>query len=203
MPSHRARTLVHVSAFQRRYSDRQKRAVGAAQYHSGMTALAAIDALMRGELVDPDGPVPPPADVMPKRTAYDCAKRVRDEHEGRRGGLEGHEPAAIQAELRRRLVTAADRLTQRVERKSRTGRAGMTDAQLADTLTKAARAAKEVAAYIQATEPKPEPIRKRGDVPEPTSQPVDATPLGALAAEIDAEDRRSRRAAASASAPRT
>jgi hypothetical protein len=108
-----------MSAFQQRYTPRAKRAVGLAQLDGGMTARSALDAFHTGALRDSDGPIPPPAGAMPLSTAHDCARKIRQQREGRRGGLERAEAQAIRAELGRRLVVATDRLTKRLERKSR------------------------------------------------------------------------------------
>ena len=181
-----------MSQFQRRYSDRVKRAVGLAQIDGGKTAQQALDALHAGQLVDVDGPVPAPADRMPKSTAHDCARKIRLEREGRRGGLESKEPQQARAELTRRLVVAADRLTRRVERKSNTGTG---DAQLAELLTKAARAVREVCAAQRAADDTPTPSRP----PSPTgtgngkqdapASGADPSPLAAIAASIERADR--------------
>lgn len=176
-----------MSQFQRRYTDRQKRAVGLAQIDGRKTAQQAVDALNGGTLTDGAGAVPPPAHPMPKTTAHDCARRIRQEREGRRGGLENAEPAAARAELGRRLTVAADRLTKRLERKSRTGTA---DAQLAESLAKAARACREVAAFHAAAEKpaKTPPPTPNGNGQE-NGKPADASPLGELAADIEREER--------------
>lgn len=182
-----------MSQFQQRYTDRQKRAVGVAQLDGGMTAVQALAALHGGDLRDAGGPVPPPEHRMPKSTAHDCARRLRLEREGRRGGLESVPPDAARAELLRRLTVSADRLTKRLERKSRTGTA---DEKLAESLAKAARAVRAVVdAQRAAAEPEP-PIRPpRGNGNGETSPPEPAQPLDHLAAEIEREDRRSRAAA--------
>lgn len=160
-----------------------------------MTAQRALDALAAGTLTDSDGAVPPSSHPMPKSTAHDCARKIRLEREGRRGGLERHEPATAQTELLRRLTIAADRLTKRVERKSRTG---TNDSQLAETLTKAARAtgaviAAQRAAGSSAPPPQPSGNGDNGATTEPTSE------LARIAADIERTDRKAR---ASASAPR-
>jgi hypothetical protein len=176
-----------MSRFERKYTDRQRLAVGRAQVDHGMSAQQAIDAFHAGALADDEGQVPPPAAPMPKRTAHDLAAKVRQSREGRKQGLEKAEPAAARAELGRRLMVAADRLTRRLERKSKTG---TKDADLADALLKAARAAREVAAFSRADEaatPNPPPASTpKGSAP---AAPVTSTPLGDIAAEIDREDR--------------
>jgi hypothetical protein len=179
-----------MSAFQQRYTPRAKRAVGLAQLDGGMTARSALDAFHTGALRDSEGPIPPPAGAMPLSTAHDCARKIRQQREGRRGGLERAEAQAIRAELGRRLVVSTDRLTKRLERKSRTG---TSDEKLADALTKAARAAREVHAYLAAIEapPKPAPPRSNGNGQQqaPESPAADASPLGSIAADIERADR--------------
>lgn len=174
-----------MSTFQRRYTDRQKRAVGIAQIDGGMTARDAASALMAGSLIDADGPVPPPADAMPKTTAQDCARRIRLEREGRRGGLETRSSDVVRAELSRRLITAADRLTRRLERKALTGTA---DAQLAETLTKAARAVHAVNVALRSAEEQPPPSPTNGK-PAETAKPQ-AAPLDVIGAQIAADERK-------------
>jgi hypothetical protein len=159
-----------------------------------MTAQQALDALAAGTLTDVDGAVPPSSHPMPKSTAHDCARKIRLEREGRRGGLERHEPATAQTELLRRLTIAADRLTKRVERKSRTG---TNDSQLAETLTKAARATGAVIAAQRAAGSSAPPVPPDNGNGKPSTEP--ASPLAAIAADIERADRSAR---ASASAPR-
>lgn len=129
-----------MSQFQRRYSDRQRRAVVLAQVDHGMSGRVAVERLQEGKLHDGIGLVEPPAEPMPIKTAQSLARLERRTREGRRGGLEGKEPAVARAEMLRRLTIAADRLTRRLERKSATA----ANDELADLLTKAAKATQAV-----------------------------------------------------------
>ena len=184
-------SVADMSTFQRRYTDEQKRAVALAQLEHGMTAAEASLALQERRLTAagaaPDrdnGPVSPPADRMPKTTAQDCARRVRLEREARKGGLEKADPAAARAELNRRLMVAADRLTRRLERQSRNGGK---DAAFADILGKAARAVERVHAATRAAETSPPAS------PTPTATPSTEpapSPLAALGREIAAAERK-------------
>jgi hypothetical protein len=185
-----------MSKFQRRYTDRQKTAVGAAQLDANMSAAQALAALNAGTLTDSDGVVPAPADPMPKSTAHDCARKLRQSREGRRTPLERATPGQQREILNGRLLGAADRLTRRVERMSRNG----TDAaKVAELLAKAARAVREVhAATADPAPPRPRPPASGSD--PSTSDPAPsapASPLDAIAADIERDDRRSRRLASS------
>lgn len=183
-----------MSQFQRLYTERQKRAVGIAQVDGAdgktLTARQAIEALMAGQLVDADGAVPPPAQAMPKSTAHDCARKIRLGREGKRPPLDVAASDAIRDELGRRLVAAADRLTERVERRSRSA---ANDAKTADLLAKAARASTAVASYLRAAE-KPEPTMPPNGNGKPSSAPASA--LDAIGQAIEADERRARREAA-------
>jgi hypothetical protein len=186
-----------MSQFQARYSTEAKRAVGLAQLDHGLTAREALAALAARQLApdgspaaSPDRAVSPPAATMPKSTAHDCARRIRLEREGRRGGLENRPPDVARDEMRRRLVLAADRLTRRVERRSANGTA---DGALAELLTKAARAAAAVDAYMRAGERTPPPTSGK-DTPKPEA-PAARTPLEEIGAVIARRDRSSAAAA--------
>lgn len=180
-----------MSQFQRRYTERAKRAVAVAQLDAGMSAQAAIDALNSGQLADAGGAIPKPAQPMPKSTAHDVKRRLRLEREGNRTGLERASAADQRATLNRRLVFAADRLTRRVERMARSGTA---PDKLASTLAKAATAVKAVhAATADPEPPKPKtPPRPDAD-PEP-KPPL--SPLEQIAADSEREERQRRRQAA-------
>lgn len=188
-----------MSQFQARYSPEAKRAVGLAQLDHGMTANEALAALAARALA-PDGSrassssgaVSPPAGAMPKSTAHDCARRIRLEREGRRGGLESRPPDVARDEMRRRLVLAADRLTRRVERRSAKGTA---DANLADLLTKAARAASAVDAFVRAGERTPPPPTNPSPGDATPEAPAPRTPLEEIGAAIERRDRNSAAAA--------
>jgi hypothetical protein len=185
-----------MSQFQRRYTDRQKRAVAVAQLDGGMSAQQALDALNAGTLTDSNGPIPAPPDPMPKSTAHDCKRRLRQEREARSTGLERASADDARAEMNRRLTFAADRLTRRVQTAARNGTA---PEKLAALLAKSARAVAEV--HRATAEPAPPPSRRLPaagtgrEVPEPEP----ASPLDAIAADIERDDRREARGAASTS----
>lgn len=176
-----------MSSFQRRYTERQKTAVAAAQLDGGMNASEAIAALAAGTLSDSDGPVPAPPAPMPKSTAHDCKRTLRAKREGRRGGLETVSAEQARETLNGRLLGAADRLTRKVERMSRTG---TEPGKLADVLGRAARAVAAVNAAAAEPVAKPPP---RGTPTASEAEP--ARPLDAVAAEIAALDRAAARAA--------
>lgn len=190
-----------MSQFQRLYTERQKLAVGVAQLdgHNGtkLSASAAAAALMAGELVDADGRVPPPAATMPKSTAVDCKRRLKLRREGKvgqRAALDASSADAIRDELGRRLVAAADRLTSRVESRSKSPK---NDLKTADLLTKAARAAAAVAVYLRTAEQRaaaPPPTNPEGKTPSAEASP--ASELDRIGAAIEAEQRAAARDAA-------
>lgn len=178
-----------MSGFQKRYTDAQRDAVARAQLDRGMTAQQALDALQAGTLApdgsptsDPARAVPAPPVAMPKRTAQDLARKLRYDREGRSGGLGEADPQAARAELRRRLVYTADRLTRKLERKARKNDVNPED------LRKAAAAVAAVDALLKPDAPRSSPPPSNGK-PAAPSPSTDATPLGALAAEIESEDR--------------
>lgn len=185
-----------MSQFQRLYTDRQKHAVGVAQVDGvdgkPLTAMQAIAALMAGQLADDAGAVPPPAHTMPKSTAHDCARKIRLSRDGKRGPLDSAAADAVRDELGRRLVTAADRLTTRAERRSRSSK---DDAKTADLVTKAARASTAVVAYLRAAAEKPPPGAPAGETSTAGQSPPPASELDRIGAAIDAEERRLRREA--------
>jgi hypothetical protein len=182
-----------MSTFQRRYTDRQKTAVAVAQLDGNMSAAVALAALNAGQLTDADGAVPAPADPMPKSTAHDCARKLRQSREGRRSALEKATPSQQRDILNGRLLGAADRLTRRVERMSRNG----TDAaKVAELLAKAARAVREVHAATADPAPRPSRPPAAGTTDTSSSSPAPAapaSPLEDIAADIERDDRRERR----------
>jgi hypothetical protein len=176
-----------MSQFQRKYSDRQRRAIVIAQLDHGMSAKVAIERLQEGKLHDGIGLVEPPAEAMPIKTAQSLARDERRTRQGRRGGLEGKEPAVARAEMLRRLTIAADRLTSRLERKSKNAK----DAELADLLAKAARA---TAAVISAQRSNEAPKRippafPTGDANGSPDPEAAASPLDAIARNLERADR--------------
>lgn len=186
-----------MSQFQRLYTDRQKQAVGVAQVEGvdgkPLTAMQAVTALMAGQLADDAGQVPPPAQAMPKSTAHDCARKIRLARDGKRGPLDAAAADAIRDELGRRLVAAADRLTTRAERRSRSSK---DDGKTADIVTKAARASTAVVAYLRAAEKPPPPTSGPTGTPADQSAEQPASELDRIGAAIEAEERRRQREAA-------
>lgn len=183
-----------MSTFQRRYTERQKTAVGVAQLDGNMSAARACAALNAGQLADSDGAVPAPADAMPKSTAHDCARKLRQSREGRRAPIEKASAEQQRDILNGRLIGAADRLTRRVERMSRNG----TDAaKVAEVLAKAARAVREVHAATADPAPRPSRPPAAGTTDNGNgngaSTGAPASPLDAIAADIERDDRRQRR----------